>query len=335
MSTVIELALEGPAHAHIQVIQALGLLAQTFARMPQASGQAIQAQALARQPVTHAHQQAALQAFDSALQVAGVGGQQFGGGRRRWRADISDEIADGYIGFMTDGADNRRHAGIHGAGDRFFVETPEVFQRAAAAGQDQGVETLGIGDLQRADDLRGGFAALDRRGNQGQFDLRSAPTEHADDVADHRAGGRTDDPDPLRMRRQRHLAFGAEQAFGAELFLQRLEGQAQGAITGRLDRVENQLIVATAFEQRDLAAHLDRQAILQGLAYASGVLPEQRAANLGAAVLEGEIDMAGGRAGEVGDFAFDPDIAEHVLQQHPRAAVELADSKNLAVEAQA
>ena len=45
--------------------------------------------------------------------------------------------------------------------------------------------------------------------------------------------------------------------------------------------------------------------------------------------------MTGGRAGEVGDLAFDPDIGEHVFQQHPRAAVELADSQDFAVQAQA
>jgi hypothetical protein len=44
--------------------------------------------------------------------------------------------------------------------------------------------------------------------------------------------------------------------------------------------------------------------------------------------------MAGGGAGEVGDFALDPDIAEHIFKQHPRTAVELADSQDLAVQAQ-
>ena len=38
------------------------------------------------------------------------------------------------------------------------------------------------------------------------------------------------------------------------------------------------------------------------------------------------------RAGEVGDFALDPDIAEHVFEQDPRAAVELADGQDFPVE---
>ena len=78
--------------------------------------------------------------------------------------------------------------------------------------------------------------------------------------------------DALRVCRQRHLALGTEQAFGAELFLQRIEGQTQRAVTGRLHGVDDQLIVATAFEQRNLAAHLDRQAILQRLTHTRSVL---------------------------------------------------------------
>ncbi|MCY1424340.1 hypothetical protein D9M71_400800 [compost metagenome] len=188
--------------------------------------------------------------------------------------------------------------------------------------------------MQGADDLLDGFAALYGGGDQGQLDLRCSAAEHADDVANHRAGGRADDADALRVSGQGELVFSTEQAFATELFLQRFEGQAQGTVAGRLDGVEDQLVVATAFEQRDLAAHLDRQAIAQGLADPRGVLAEQRAAHLGAAVLEGEVDMAGGRAGEVGDLAFDPDIAEHVFQQHPGAAVELADGQDFAVQAE-
>ncbi|MNN80001.1 hypothetical protein D3C81_1966920 [compost metagenome] len=50
------------------------------------------------------------------------------------------------------------------------------------------------------------------------------------------------------MGRQRFLAVGTEQSLGAEFFLQRFEGQAQCAVTGRFDGVENQLVVATPFE---------------------------------------------------------------------------------------
>ena len=82
-----------------------------------------------------------------------------------------------------------------------------------------------------------------------QESLGRAAAEHADDVANHCPGGGGDDADALRVGRQRLLALGAEQPFGAEFFLECFEGQAQGAITGRLDGIEDQLVVATPLEQ--------------------------------------------------------------------------------------
>ncbi|MCY1410938.1 hypothetical protein D9M71_263170 [compost metagenome] len=102
---------------------------------------------------------------------------------------------------MANGADDGRAAGGHGTGHGFLVETPEILQRAAATGQDQGVEALGVGQGQGADDLPGGLAPLHGGGHQGQPYLRRAAAEHADDVADHRTGGRTDDADATRMCR--------------------------------------------------------------------------------------------------------------------------------------
>ena len=136
------------------------------------------------------------------------------------------------------------------------------------------------------------------------------------------------------MGGQRTLAFAGEQAFAGEFFLQCLEGQAQGAVAGRLDGIGDQLVVAASLEQRDLSAHLYRQPVAQGLAYAQGVLPEQRAADLRVAVLEGEADMSGGRPGEVGQLALDPDLREHVFQQQAGALVQLADGQHLAIEAE-
>ena len=233
---------------------------------------------------------------------------------------------------MADSADDGRDAGIDGAGHGFFVEAPQVFQRAAAAGQDQCIKAPCIGQLERPDDLRRGFAALYGGGDQGQFDLRRPAAEHADDVANHGPGGRADNADALRVSGQGDLALGAEQAFGAEFFLQRIEGQAQRAVAGGFHGIEDQLVIATAFKQRDLAAHLDRQAVLERLTHPCCVVAKQCATHLGAAVLEGEVHMARGRAGEVGDFAFYPDIAEYVFEQHPRPAIELADGQDFPVE---
>ncbi len=235
---------------------------------------------------------------------------------------------------MANSTDNRRHAGVDGAGDGFFVEAPQVFQRSTATGEYQCIEASAVGQFQRADNLVDRLTPLNGGGDQCQFDPRCAAAEHTNDVADYRAGRRADDADTLRMHRQGNLALGAEQAFVAELGFQRIECQAQSAITGGFDGVENQLVVATAFKQRHLAAHLDLQAVLERLTHTRRALPEQCATHLRARVLQREVHMARRRAREVGYLAFDPDTAEHVLQQHPRTAVELADSKDFPFEAE-
>ena len=61
----------------------------------------------------------------------------FGGNRRCRCALVGDKIRDGEIHFMTDAADNRYLAIKNGACDDFFIEGPQVFQRAAAARDDQ------------------------------------------------------------------------------------------------------------------------------------------------------------------------------------------------------
>ncbi len=287
------------------------------------------------QAFAHAQQQALAQACQTLANIRTAGRQQLRSRRRCGRAHIGDEVGDGYVGLVADGADDRRLAGGHGTGDGLFVEAPEVFQRTAATRQDQRIEAATIGQFDGTHDLWRRLAALDGGGHQCQRHMGRSAAEHGDDVANHRASRRADDADPLRMGRQGTFAGGVEQALGGELFLQRLEGQAQGAIAGRLQRVENQLVIAAPLEQRDLASHLDGQAVAQRLAHPGGVLAEQCAAYLGVLVLEREIDVAGGGAGEVGDFTFDPDLGEHVFQQQPGAAVELADGEDLAVEIQA
>ena len=54
---------------------------------------------------------------------------------------------------------------------------------------------------------------------------------------------------------------------------------------------------------------------------------EHGAADLGIAVLEGEIPVAGGGADEVADFALYPDEVEVALQQVFCLAIELADGQ--------
>ena len=68
-------------------------------------------------------------------------GNQFGAVRHgvggcggwRWRALVGDKIADGDIGFVAHGADNRNAAGKDGPRHGFFIKCPQILQAAAAA----------------------------------------------------------------------------------------------------------------------------------------------------------------------------------------------------------
>ena len=66
---------------------------------------------------------------------------------------------------MADSADGRNLAGGNGAGYRFFVEAPEIFQRTAAATDDHHVgNAVALGGLNGADNVgRGRFALYGRR----------------------------------------------------------------------------------------------------------------------------------------------------------------------------
>ena len=91
---LLQVLLLGTAQTHIQVVEALGLLAQAFAGMAQTAGQPVETQALLGQQALHAQEQAAPQVIQAALQIGTVRGQQFGGSRGRWCAHIGDELSD-------------------------------------------------------------------------------------------------------------------------------------------------------------------------------------------------------------------------------------------------
>src|SRR3989337_4243568 len=59
-----------------------------------------------------------------------------GGGGRRRRTEVRDEIDDGPVGLVADRGDERDGACGSGAGDALVVEAPEIFEAAPAASDD-------------------------------------------------------------------------------------------------------------------------------------------------------------------------------------------------------
>ena len=78
--------------------------------------------------------------FDAVL----GGGDELGGGGGGGGAEVGDEVGDGEVGLVADGGDDGEVGGGDGAGEGLVVEAGEVFDGAAAAGDDDQVGFVGV-----------------------------------------------------------------------------------------------------------------------------------------------------------------------------------------------
>ena len=147
-------------------------------------------------------------AASEAIQSARGGGGQFGGSGRRGGAHVGAEVGDGEVGLVADAGDDRHAAADDRARHHFFVEAPQVFDRAAAAAHQQHVD-FGAprGAVDGLGDLVGRALALHRARVQHDADVRRAPLERAEDVAQRRRLRAGDDADAAREQRQWALAL--------------------------------------------------------------------------------------------------------------------------------
>ena len=72
-----------------------------------------------------------------------------GGGRRRRRAQVGDEVGDREVGLVADGRDRRDRGGRDRARDALLVEGPQVLEAAAAAREHDHVEAAERGSSAR------------------------------------------------------------------------------------------------------------------------------------------------------------------------------------------
>ncbi len=68
------------------------------------------------------------------------GGDEFGGGGGCGSAQVGDEVRDGEVGLVADGGDGGQRGCGDGAGESFVVEAGEIFDGAAAAGDEDEVD---------------------------------------------------------------------------------------------------------------------------------------------------------------------------------------------------
>ena len=120
--------------------------------------------------------------------------------------------------------------------------------------------------------------------------------------------GRGDDADALGERGQRTFAVGVEEAFGEEAGFELFEGELERAGAARLHGFGDELKLAAALVDGDAAAHQHGEAIGRTKAEERGLTTEEDNGKLGFAVLEGEVDVAGGCGAAVRDLSLDPEI---------------------------
>ena len=65
---------------------------------------------------------------------------QLGRGGRRGRSQVGNKVADGEIGLVADGGDDRNLGRGNGARQTFIVEGEQVFERTAAASHDDDID---------------------------------------------------------------------------------------------------------------------------------------------------------------------------------------------------
>ncbi len=209
----------------------------------------------------------------------GHGGQRRG--RGCGRAQVGDEVGDGHVDFVTDARHRRHAAGGDRARHALVIEAPEIFERAAAARDDEHVAFIAarrrfdgphdFRDRRRA--LHGGGIEQHRRGGKSR-------AQHAQYVVDGRARGRGDHADAPRHGRQRPLALGGKQSFGGEPGLELLEFALERAFAGFLEVLDEQLVFAARLVEPDARADQDRHSILRPEAHLRISLAPHGAADL-------------------------------------------------------
>jgi membrane protein CcdC involved in cytochrome C biogenesis len=322
-------ASDGGFKAVVEVVEALGAAADVGeqAAVHLADRDGGEALAGEHELIADGAVDAGVEGLDALLDAMLRGGDELGGGGRRGGAEVGDEIRDGEVGFVADGGDYGERGCGDGSGEGLIVKAGQVFDGAAAAGEDDEVDGAGIAiEPANAGDYRGSAAgALHGRGIDEEMQVGVAAADYFDDIVEDGAGGGGDDTDGLREGRERAFAGGVEEAFGEEAGLELLEGELVCACAARLQRVGDELELAARLVDGDTAAGEDGEAILRAEAEEQRLAAEEDDGKLRVAILEREVEMAGGRGAAVGDLAGDPDVGEFALDVAADSGDEIAD----------
>ena len=222
-------------------------------------------------------------------------------------------VGDADIGFVSDGRDDGDVAGEDGSGDRLFVVGPEVFGRAAAAGDDNHVGFVVGQEVESLDgfgDGLGGSSPLREAGREEERGQRPATGQDLLDIVPDRAAGRGDDSDAAGIGRERPLALGIEEALLAEIAEESLELGLEDTFAERAEVVDDDLQRASSEVEIGAAVDEDLIALLNGHASVFAAEEDAGQCYIGFGVGEVEVVVTCAGAIEAADLALDPDVVE-------------------------
>ena len=255
------------------------------------------------------------------LQLVAGGGHYLRGRGRGGGAMVGGQVAEGAVHLVAYRGDH----GSRGGGDRahypFIGERQQVFQRAAAAGDDDHLtEAPAIGGTHATGDARGSVGPLHRSRQNHHVDPGVAAPQYAHQVAHRGAGGRGDHRHPARQQRQRLLAGPVEQALRGQGALALLQDRQQVTFAGAFDAVRDELVAAARAIYRYGSAHPHQHAVGRDEGEQEVAILEQDHAQRRLPVHQVEVVVAGAGRPKPADLAFHHHVAELTFQQSADAA---------------
>ena len=178
--------------------------------------------------------------------------------------------------------------------------------------------------------------ALHGGGREHNLHQRVAPGEHIQDVPQGGPAGRGDHPHTFGPARQGPLALWIEQPLALQFLLEPHKLLEELALPGQPDPVCVELVLAAGLVDAEMAMHLHRLAIARQPGQPLRLGTPYDAAQIGAAVGQAEVQMAGGGLRQVGDLPCHPQILQPVvpLQQLAHMAIELAGSPDAVLQSE-
>src|ERR1700693_764103 len=169
----------------------------------------------------------------------------FSGSGRSGSADIGNKIRNGEIALVADASNHSNFRRCDRAHNNFFVEGPQILERAASARDDDYFHGFhAIEMLERGYNFTRCEITLNLHRVQHHMRVRKSPLQNAENVHDGGTSGRGHHTDATRQHGQRLFSFLAEKTLFGEMLLQLFKSKLQRARTDGLDVAHVNLILA-------------------------------------------------------------------------------------------